>query len=294
MNLMVKDKEILVSGKVFRIARLRHEWCDFLDEPSDAIREMRRGRPIADVFTFVRDICDKGPDFPFRKEIISNSVLTITTYDAWWNGLDFKVRNKVRKAQKSGVELRLEKLNEDFAKGVEAIYNEAPLRQGRKFYHYGKGSEAIKEELSSFLDQTCLIGAYYHGELVGFAKLFQGNNVLRTIHIIAKLSHRDKAVMDALIAKSVEICDQRKIQHLHYGSWTDGGVGTFRTKHGFVPVDAPRYFVPLTLRGALMLKMKLHQPIRNRLPKKWLEPMIGLRARWNSLRFRKTSEFERG
>ena len=293
MNPVINNKEISVSGRLFRIAKLRHEWCDFLDEPTDAISEMRRGRPIADVFTFVRDIGDKRPDYSFRKEAATAAVLTITNYEAWWTGLDFKARNKARKAQKSGVELRLAELNDDFAKGVEAIYNETPLRQGRKFYHYGKSFNAIKEELSSFSDRTCLVGAYHQGELVGFVKLFQGNNVLRTVHIIAKLSHRDKAVMDALIAKSVEICDQKKIQHLHYGSWTDGGVGTFRTKHGFAPVDTPRYFVPLTLRGKLMLKLNLHQPIRDRLPKGWIEPMMGLRAKWNSLRFGKTKGLER-
>jgi hypothetical protein len=294
MKLSIDQKEISVGGKFFKIAKLRHEWCDFLKDPPAAIEHLRQGRRVADVFTFVCDLCDKRPDYPFRTEITSVSVLPVKTYDEWWTGLDFKVRNKVRKAYKSGVELRMVELNDDFAKGVEAIYNESPLRQGRKFFHYGKKCGAIKEELSSFLDRSTLVGAYYQDELIGFVKLFQGNNVLRTIHIISKMSHREKPVMDALLAKSVELCGERKIEHLHYGSWTEGGVGVFRVKHGFVRVDLPRYFVPMTLRGTLMLKMNLHRPIRDRLPKSWIDPMIGLRTKWNSLRFGRSKSLVQG
>jgi len=68
MNPVINNKEISVSGRLFRIAKLRHEWCDFLDEPTDAISEMRRGRPIADVFTFVRDIGAETKNCESREE----------------------------------------------------------------------------------------------------------------------------------------------------------------------------------------------------------------------------------
>ena len=136
--------------------------------------------------------------------------------------------------------------------------------------HYGKKAPAIKAELTSFMDRCYLVGAYFNGELIGFMKLFQGENILRTVHIIGKLSYRDKCVMDALIAKAVEVCNQKGVQHLQYGSWTDGGVGTFRIKHGFQKVDVPRYFVPLTAWGALMLKLNMHRRLRERLPQSWV------------------------
>ena len=121
-------------------------------------------------------------------------------------------------------------------------------------------------------------------------KLLPRTNVLRTIHIIAKMSHRDKCVMDALIGRAVEICDQRRIGNLHYGSWADGGVGDFRAKHGFKRVLVPRYFLPLTVRGRIMLKFKLHHPIRERLPKSWIGPLIALRTKLNLIRYRPTKE----
>ena len=282
----IGNKQVAVSGKIFRTARLRHEWCDFLDDPHAAIQEVQHTPCFADVFTFVQEIGDEQRSYSFYNEPTSLAVLSVSTYQKWWDEMGFKARNKVRKGQKSGVELRVIELDQDFAKGVEGIYNETPVKQGRRFYHYGKTADEIKEELSSFLARCILVGAYYQNELVGFMKLFRSKNVLRTIHIIAKVSHRNKCVMDALIAKAVELCAQEKIENLHYGSWSEGGVGDFRAKHGFQRVEVPRYFVPLSIRGKLMLRFKLHRPIRDRLPKSWVGPLRDLRAKLNSIRYR--------
>jgi hypothetical protein len=103
------------------------------------------------------------------------------------------------------------------------------------------------------------------------------------VHFIASLNHREKPVMDALIAEAVALCDKNKLAHLHYGSWTEGGIGVFRQKHGFVRLELPRYYVPFTWRGWLMLKLNLHRPLRDRLPRSWKERMTSARAKWNSL-----------
>jgi hypothetical protein len=286
MNPVIDNKEIAISGRILRTAKLRHEMCDFLEDPPATIRKLRDGPRVADLFTFVPEIYSNHPVYPFHKEAIGLSVLTITGYKTWWERLDFRVRNKIRKAQKTGVELRMVQLTDDFAQGVERIYNESPVRQGKKFWHFGKNASAIKEELSSFLDRSFLVGAFYKGGLIGFMKLFHGENVLRTVHIIAKLKHRDKPVMDALIAKAVELCEQNRVGHLQYGSWAEGGVGAFRVKHGFERVDVPRYFAPLGSRGELMLKLNLHRPIREHVPEGWRVLLRGLRGRWTSFRYR--------
>jgi hypothetical protein len=285
MNQFILSKEISVAGRLFRTAKLRHEWCEFLQDAPRAIIEMRKARLNADLFAFVHDLCDQPREYSYQRLSIGLAVLPVTTYDKWWDEIGYKTRNKLRKGLKSGVELRLAVLDDDFARGVAAIYNETPLKQGRRFYHYGKKAQEVKEELSSFTEQSTLVGAYFEDRLVGFMKLFQGNNVLRTVHIIASVGHRDKNIMDILIAKGVELCSERKIQNLHYGSWTGGGVGTFRIKHGFQRVEVPRFFVPLSLRGQLMLRLKLHLPARERLPESWIAPAVGLRTKWNSFRF---------
>ncbi len=290
MNPVIANKEIAVRGKLFRTARLRHEWCDFFEDPLVAIEQFKNGARVADVLTFVPEVYGARPAYPFQKETASVAVLTFANFKTWWDNMGFKARNKTRKAQKAGVELRMDALTDDFAKGVEGIYNESPTRQGRRFFHYGKKAPAIKEELTSFIERCYLVGAYFNGELIGFMKLFQGENILRTVHIVAKLSYRDKCVMDALIAKAVELCDEKAVQHLQYGSWTDGGVGTFRIKHGFQKVDVPRYFVPLTGWGALMLRLNMHLPLRERLPQSLVEALKNLRSRWNHFRLQPGKE----
>jgi hypothetical protein len=281
--MLIGKTELSVAGRTLKIAKLRHEWFEFLDDPAAFVAEAKRAR-VADILTFLQEAHVERRAFPFHKEVASASVLSFKSFDDWWKSLHFKARNKARKVQKTGVELRPAKLDDDFVRGVEKIYNESPLRQGRKFTHYGKSFATIKEDLSSFPERTFFIGAYHQDELIGFMKLFEGDRILRTVHIIATFEHRDKCVMDALIAKAVEIAGQKNIFHLHYGDWAYRGLGVFRVKFGFERQDCPRYFVPLNLRGELALKMGLHRPFRDRIPQKWKDRLIGVRNRVNSWR----------
>jgi hypothetical protein len=281
--MLIGKTELSVSGRILKIAKLRHEWFEFLDDPAALVAEAKRAR-VADILTFLQEAHGERPVFPFHKEVASASVLTFNSFDEWWNGLHFKARNKARKAQKTGVELRPAKLDDDFVRGVERIYNESPFRQGRKFTHYGKSFATIKDDLSSFPERTFFIGAYHKDELIGFMKLFEGDNILRTVHIIATFADRDKCVMDALIARAVEIAAQKKISHLHYGDWAYRGLGVFRVKFGFERHDCPRYFVPLTAFGRLALKWNYHRPFKECLPQNWIDHYASLREKWNSLR----------
>ena len=174
--------------------------------------------------------------------------------------------------------------------GWSAIYNESPIRQGRRFWHYGKNAAAIKEELSSLLGRCYFVGAYFRGEMIGFAKLFHGNNILRTVHIIAKLAHRDKPVQDALIARAVQICERKAIGYLQYGSWSQGRLGAFKVKRGFVKLDYFRYYVPLTYRGKLVLQLRLHHGLKGRLPENWITRLVSLRTSWNNFRHSAVSD----
>lgn len=286
MTAFVDKMEISVGGRFLRIAKLRHEWFEFLDEPAAFVARMRTERVPADLFTFLQEAHVARSEFPFHREMASASVLTIKNFDDWWSALHFKARNKARKAQKSGVEIQEVEMNDAFVRGVEKIYNESPLRQGRKFTHYGKDFAAIKNDLSSFLEKSSFTGAYFGGELVGFMKLFEGHGIMRVIHIIATLAHRDKCVMDALIAHAVKMCDRKNIPHLHYGDWASRGLGAFRAKYNFQRQDNARYFIPLTARGKFMLGLRLHRPLRERLPRSLADRLAAMRNYWNTLRYR--------
>ncbi len=281
--MFVGKTELSVSGRILKIARLRHEWFEYLDDPVAFVKEAKSAR-VADILTFLQEAHVERPRLPYQAEPASASVLAFKSFDDWWKNLNFKARNKARKAQKSGVEMRPAKLDDDFVRGVEIIYNEAPLRQGRKFVHYGKDFATIKHDLSSFPECTFFVGAYHENRLVGFMKLFEGDRILRTVHIIATFADRDKCVMDALIAKAVEAASQKNIFHLHYGDWAHRGLGAFREKFGFERHDCPRYHVPLNLRGELALKAGLQHPWRERIPQPLKDRLVGARNRWNSWR----------
>jgi hypothetical protein len=285
MTTIIDNTEISVNGKLFRLARLRHEWFDFLDQPAALAEKIKKNKPGADLLTFLQEAHVPRPDFSYHREIASASVLTLKSFDDWWDNLHFKARNKARKAQKTGVEIHEVQLTDEFVRGVEKIYSESPLRQGRKFTHYKKDFPTIKGDLSSFPDRSVFTGAYFKGELIGFMKLYEGNGIMRIIHIIATLAHRDKCVMDALIAHAVKLCDKKSTSHLHYGDWASRGLGAFRAKYNFQRQDCPRYFVPLTARGKFMLNLRLHKPLRERLPQAWADRLIALRNQWNAMRY---------
>ena len=284
MEIQVAGTTLTVSGRLLRIAKMRHEWFEYLENPPTFLDELRR-HAVADLFTFVQEAHYPQTPLPYYGEPATISLLSFSSYDQWWDGLHFKVRNKCRKCQKIGVELRPVGLTEDFIAGVKRIYDESPIRQDRKFPHYGKTLESLSSDLSSFPECTQFIGAYYGDELVGFMKLFKGDQIIRTIHIIAKIAHRDKNVMDGLVAKAVEICDENGIGCLHYGDWAYRGLGVFRRKFGFERHECPRYFVPLTRLGSMMLSSGFHKRLKERLPQPLVDRLVDVRKNVYQMRY---------
>jgi hypothetical protein len=277
--LLVANREIAVSGKFLRIARLKDEYYDWLDDPYSFVAEIKRGRREADLFTH--------PRYNFYYESDSIAVLSITTYQNWWTRqINDKTRNMIRKAQKSGVEVRLVEFNDDLVKGIKEIYDESPLRQGKPFKHYGKDFTTLKNDHISFLDRSQFIGAFYDGQLIGMVKLVHDEGLSHLMQIISKIEHRSKAPTNALIAKAVEICAQRCVPYLHYGIWSKRGLGDFKKHHAFDRFDLTRYFVPLNLKGKLTMALKLHRKLSERVPDKWIDIMLRIRSQWNAIKYK--------
>jgi hypothetical protein len=186
----------------------------------------------------------------------------------------------IRKSQKAGVEVREATFNDDFVQGMVEIFNESPVRQGRPFWHYGKDFETVKHQFSRFLFREDLIGAYYQGELIGFVMLGNAGRFGVLGQFISKFKHRDKATNNALMAKTVEMCEKRQLPYLTYGSWTDSSLVDFKRHCGFEEVKLPHYFVPLTLKGRVALKLgldRLHADWKEILPKQIKEPLKRLK-----------------
>ena len=261
-----------------------------LEDPVAFVQHARQSRLRADIFTFVQGINDRSPKYAFRYELDQIAVLPITTYDEWYTKkLYNKPRNMLRKALKSGIELRLEEFSEPLVEGIKAIYDETPIRQGKRNYHYKEDLDTIRKGHSRFLDRSQFITAYYAGELIGFIKVTFSQECGFLVNVASKISHRDKAVSSALIAKAVEICADRKAKCVVYGVWGSGGTRglvEFKVANGFECVDVPRYYVPLTWLGRIALKAGVHQSLVHRMPAWCIEAAAKVRKGWNTFRFR--------
>lgn len=260
------DKRFTIQGSWLKTARLTDEWHEDVDDPEALIRDLKASSG-ADLFTFWQRLPDIEPRFSYYREVDSIAVLPVTTYEHWLkHQVNNKTRNLVTKAAKKGVVLKAATFDDAFVRGITAIFNETPVRQGMPFWHYGKDVETIRREFSRFLFREDLFGAYVDDELVGFIFLAHGGKYEMLGQILSMMKHRDKALNNALIAKAVEVCAERRVPYLVYAVWPRGPLKEFKRHNGFDRVDLPRYYVPLTIKGALALKLGLHRNPLERLP----------------------------
>jgi len=283
----INNIAIVTEGRLFKTALVRDEPYDCVAEPNGFIEKLKKARLGADLFTFTQEIGDNGPKHDFHRGWERLAVLPITTYADWFEKqIGFKPRNKIRKAQKAGVNLRPMEFNDECIRGIMGIYNESPLVQGKPNWHYGKDFETMKKMLGTFPDRSEFVGAFYKDEMIGFIKLVRGRQFAGLMHILSKNAHRDKAPTNALIAKAVEICAGRKLPYLQYGIWSRRGLGDFKTANCFECLEVPRFFVPLNLKGRLMLKFGLHRKFREYVPHQWWDTAVVVRNKWNNYRYR--------
>jgi hypothetical protein len=284
--MVVEGKEIVVSGRLFRMARLRAEHYEHVTDPVSFSREFAKAGVRADVFSFLQPVADRNVQFDYWSENEPISVMPISTYDHWWNKqINGKTRNMIRKGEKAGVQLHVCELTDEFVKGIKGIYDESPIRQGKRFAHYGKDLDTLRRDHVSYSDISQFVGAFHQSDMIGFIKLVHSDGMSHLMQIISKVAARDKAPTNALIAKAVELCAARGVRLLHYGLWSARGLGEFKKHHAFECYDLKRYFVPLNAKGALMLRLKMHRKLSERVPERWVDALADLRAKWNTFRY---------
>jgi Acetyltransferase (GNAT) domain len=280
----VDGKKILVQGKIPRIASLEQEWYEDVEDPKALINELRKTEPTPDILTFWQRLPDTEPRHSYRMEIDSIAALPLKSYSFWWEKqIERKARNKVRKAQKNGVIVKPATFDDRFVEGITSIFNETPIRQGRHYLHYGKDFETVKRQFSRFLFREEIFGAYLGEELVGFIMLAYAENYAYLGQIISKIAHRDLAPNNLLLAKAVERCAEKGVPYLVYALWLDDSLGDFKRSNGFQKFDLPRYFVPLTGKGKLALKLGLHRGWKAALPNRLKRPLKKSRKFWHQL-----------
>jgi hypothetical protein len=288
--MIVCDQDIRVQGRFLRIARLEGDKYKFLDEPERVVAGLKKS---VDIFTFMQKLPDTCPKYNYPMEWDNLAVLEVTTFENWWTQtIGFKARNKAKQASKKGVIVRETPFDDSLVHGIWEIYNESPVRQGRRFPHYGKSLEQVRQMSSTFHDSSIFISAYLDEKLIGFIKLTTDDTRTQAgmMHIVSMIRHRDKAPTNALVAQAVRSCADRGISYLVYSNFAYGkkersSLSDFKERNGFQRVNLPRYYVPLTSSGWTALRLGLHRKFIDRLPEPLLAKVRDVRYSWYKYRF---------
>jgi hypothetical protein len=267
-----EDKTIFLLGKYLKIAHVKGEWDIDINNPEELTKYIKNSNIGADIFSFIQRLPESEPKFSYYYEMDNVAAIPISTYEQWITyQVKKQARNKVRKAKKQGVIVKKVEFSDTLMQGLTEIINETPIRQGRLYKHYGKDFETVKKEHITYLERSDFLGAYYDEELIGFLKLAYTDRYVRTMGIISKIEHRDKAPMNALIATAVQICADKNIPYLIYGQAVYGNkvkstLNDFKRYNGFVQIDVPRYYIPLSVKGKTALRLGLHRGMLGILP----------------------------
>lgn len=217
-----------------------------------------------DLFTFVERTFITGEQkYPFKRESEPIALLTTKSFDDWWeHQINKKVRNLIRKADKARISVYSPKIDSNFVRGAFKIYNETPIRQGRKYSGYGVSLTSITERFKN-LQNSEVLGAYFGEELVGLLWMVYGDRVARIRSFVSLIKQRDKAPNNALIAEGVKRCSKRGINFIIYEKMGYlPGLDSFKKQNGFREFVTPRYYVPLSWKGMLAIKLGIHKEIQ--------------------------------
>lgn len=296
--LKVCGKDIKVEGRWIRIARLDEDRYECPDDPEALLSGLGNCGTRIDLFTFMQKAPETSPKYHYPMEMDNLAVLPVTTFEHWWtHQIRSFPRNRARQAEKKGVVVREVPFDEAVVRGISEIYNECPIRQGRRFPHYGMGVERAREYAGTYLDRSIFIGAFLGESMIGFIKLIidETRNQACLVHILSMIQHKDKAPTNALIARAVRSCADRKIsfliyQKFSYGKRAGDSLSHFKEVNGFQRVDLPRYYIPLTPIGAAAFRLGLHHRLIDRLPESLTGKFREVRKAWYGRKIQPVTE----
>ena len=292
--LHIDGKAVVVTGKFVKIAAVHDEsWLESeLETPRsciDGLRARESGGLKADIFTFAQRLPATNPRYPYPVEWDSIAAIRLTTFEDWWRNLPQETRKNARRAARRGVVVKIQKFHDALIKDIVALNNDSPMRQNVAFAHYGKTFDEVKRDYSSFSDRSHFICAYLDEELIGLIKLVNCGRIAAIMQLLTKSSQYEKRPANALIAKAVEHCVQTQMSYLTYCNYSYGNkrqssLSEFKSRNGFQEILVPRFYIPLTIRGKIGMKLKLHRDLLALLPESAIRWGLSFRAGLYKLR----------
>lgn len=286
----VCGQDIRIEGQMVRIAHIdgdKYTAPHDLDALLEGLKSIPRR---VDLFTFMQHPPDTQPRYPYPFEWDNLAVMPVTTFDHWWNHQIKSVgRNRARQAEKKGLVISEVPFDDALLHGIVEIHNETPIRQGRKFPHYGMDLGGARRYAGTFLDRSIFIAAKEQERIVGFLKLCVSETGRHAcaINILAMLRHRDKAPTNGMIARAVKSCAERGIAYLVYENFAYGRKKTdsltqFKEVNGFRQMDLPRYYIPISAVGRVALQFGLHRRLLDYFPEALLAKTREIRTAYYS------------
>src|SRR5437899_12908060 len=282
----ISGRTVIVTGKWIKTAEIKDEAVVqgvTVEDPNLFITNLKESKLEADVFTFAQRPPEITPKYDYHWDWDNWAAIQTTCFKEWWEKLPQESRKNVRRAARRGVVVKIVPFDDDLVNGVHRIYNSIRVRDGRLFWHYGQDVDSVRQSLATYLDRSDFIGAYLGEELIGFLKMVYVDDRATIFHIISMDEHYDKRPKNELIAKAAEVCEQKAISHLIYGKFIYGNkrrssLVEFKRRNGFQQVNFPRYYVPLTRKGELFVRLRLYRGLSGLLPEPILYVALSCRA----------------
>jgi len=266
---------LLFEGRFIVSAHIFDEyWLErrLLPPPTTLIDALRRLADRPDLFVFEQRIPDDQPLYDHFYEWNNYAVLKLTTYDEWFQKqIPSSTRRAVRESGNRGLVVTPTRYDDDYVRGIVSIYNETPIRAGRRFWHFGKTFDAVKRENGTYTERSTYLAAHCRGEIVGYLKMVMDGDTAAIMQVLSKTSCGAYRPNNALIAEAVRICCDRHVRYLlyenfEYGKKREDSLTRFKSGNGFIRMNVPRYYVPLTSIGTVALRMGLHKALSTHVP----------------------------
>ncbi len=280
---------VLSRGRFIKTGQIFDEYWlerDVLPAPETVIAELRGREEKPDLFVFTQRIPDTAVSYRYHHELDNYAVLPLSTYEDWFQKqIPAATRRNIRASEKRGIVTRVCEYDQEYVLGISSIYNETPVRAGRRFWHFGKDFESVRRENGTYAARSTYLAAYDRGEMVGYLKVVWDRRIAAIMQILSKTSARDRRTNNALLAEAVRQSCIRGVEYLlyerfDYGKKIGDSLTRFKQNNGFLRMDIPRYYVPLTTKGAIALRVGLHKNLRDRLPEWMAARLRELRTKW--------------
>lgn len=284
---VVMTGTFVTVGEIFDAYWLEAET---LPDLTSLVEELRTVRNRPDLLTFVQRVPNTKPQFCYPMEWDNVAAIPVSTHEKWFReDISSASRRNIRTSERKGVTVRVEPYDSNYVRGIMSIYNESPVRAGRRFWHYHKPFEVVEAENGTYRERSSYLGAYLNDEFIGYMKIVWDTGTAAIMQILSKLEYRDKRPNNALLSHAVKLCEERSVQYLLYerliyGNKGEDSLTRFKRDNGFMRVDLPRYYIPLTMKGKLALSLGMHRDMKEIMPQQVRRTLVDIRDRWYSHR----------